>query len=523
MSNFNNLNKYQKITKDYYFQLISEEKVDECITIFSNPINKCWEFIDDNGFTALHRSCIINNLRLTEIIIKKTRENISSTDFMNYINKQNNKGFTPLHYAAYKGNMKIILLLLKNNADIKIRNKSGLNMIHIASQANKSTPIYYLNQTYGFDLMDRDKNGNTPLHWACYFKSEKVINFLLCYNYINVNCQNQEGLTPLHLSVSTKNIRVIKKLLIRGSDINIKDHKGENSLDLSLRLKDKEIFDILNSTKNKNKKIVFNPYTIIIFYAYQIIIPFIIIFINIPFINNNLNTLIRFVMWYIFFYGILYYFIKKDPGNVKNYTNNFFPLLNLIEDYDININDYCPICEIKHSGRSKHCFICNTCIDNFDHHCIWMGKCVGKNNNHLFYFIQFLMIFEFIYNSIICLESLFNNKIYSSNFKGIYYIIKDKKNYEEYKENVFLYCNNKLLWPKYITTLFIFIIGIFGSYIIYPLIKFYINELKRQKEEKLNKKNDSNLDDNSINNFKIYKKENIIKLENENEKSSLLV
>ena len=133
------------------------------------------------------------------------------------------------------------------------------------------------------------------------------------------------------------------------------------------------------------------------------------------------------------------------------------------------------------------------------------------------------MIFEFIYNSIICLESLFNNKIYSSNFKGIYYIIKDKKNYEEYKENVFLYCNNKLLWPKYITSLFIFIIGIFGSYIIYPLIKFYINELKRQKEEKLNKKNDSNLDDNSINNFKIYKKENIIKLENENEKSSLLV
>ena len=133
------------------------------------------------------------------------------------------------------------------------------------------------------------------------------------------------------------------------------------------------------------------------------------------------------------------------------------------------------------------------------------------------------MIFEFIYNSIICLESLFNNKIYSSNFKGIYYIIKDKKNYEEYKENVFLYCNNKLLWLKYITSLFIFIIGIFGSYIIYPLIKFYINELKRQKEEKLNKKKDSNLDDNSINNFKIYKKENIIKLENENEKSSLLV
>ncbi len=243
MSNLNEFKNDEKINKESFFQLLTEEKIEECINIFSNPLNKCWEFIDDNGFTALHRSTYINNLKLTETIIKKTRENIQSNKFSLFINKQSNKGFTALHYASYKGNMKIILLLLKNTADINIRNKSGLNLIHISSQTNKSTPIYYFNQTYSMDLMDRDKNGNTPLHWACFFKSDKVINFLLCYNYIDVNIKNIDGLTPLHICVSTNNISAIKKLLIRGSDINIKDNKGENVIDLALRLNYKEIYE----------------------------------------------------------------------------------------------------------------------------------------------------------------------------------------------------------------------------------------------------------------------------------------
>jgi hypothetical protein len=130
-----------------------------------------------------------------------------------------------------------------------------------------------------------------------------------------------------------------------------------------------------------------------------------------------------------------------------------------------------------------------------------MGKCVGKNNNHLFYFIQFLLLFEFIYNIIICLESLQNEKIPFLNYKGINYF------------------NNKdILMIKYIITIFNIIIGIFGTYIIYPLIKFYINFLRKENEEKMNKKNDN---DDSIKNFKFYKQSNININELENE--SLLV
>eukprot|EP01029_Cantina_marsupialis_P002068 TRINITY_DN11888_c0_g1_i1.p1 TRINITY_DN11888_c0_g1~~TRINITY_DN11888_c0_g1_i1.p1 ORF type:complete len:593 (+),score=147.74 TRINITY_DN11888_c0_g1_i1:51-1829(+) len=44
----------------------------------------------------------------------------------------------------------------------------------------------------------------------------------------------------------------------------------------------------------------------------------------------------------------------------------------------------CPTCLIRRPLRSKHCNCCDRCCDEMDHHCPWVGNCVGKNNAHLF-------------------------------------------------------------------------------------------------------------------------------------------
>ena len=36
------------------------------------------------------------------------------------INKQNSEGLTALHYASFRGNIKIIKLLLENGADLRV-------------------------------------------------------------------------------------------------------------------------------------------------------------------------------------------------------------------------------------------------------------------------------------------------------------------------------------------------------------------------------------------------------------------
>jgi len=44
-----------------------------------------------------------------------------------------NDKFSPLHFAAYGGNLKIMRLLLENGADPFFVNSFGLNMLHIAA------------------------------------------------------------------------------------------------------------------------------------------------------------------------------------------------------------------------------------------------------------------------------------------------------------------------------------------------------------------------------------------------------
>jgi hypothetical protein len=43
------------------------------------------------------------------------------------------EGFYPLHFAAFHGNAKLIKLLIRNGADWTVRNKQGINMLHVSA------------------------------------------------------------------------------------------------------------------------------------------------------------------------------------------------------------------------------------------------------------------------------------------------------------------------------------------------------------------------------------------------------
>ena len=166
--------------------------------------------------------------KLFSILKYKFRINKINT----YLNIQDLDGNTPLLYAAYRGNLKIIQNLINNGSLLNCTSKSGLNVIHMAAQGNNPNIIIFFKEKYNFTINKKDNNGNTPLHWACYSNAENSINFLLSF-ISDVNVKNNNGQTPLHICVLTENMRNIRKIIKKGGDIYEEDNLGRKLFEIS--------------------------------------------------------------------------------------------------------------------------------------------------------------------------------------------------------------------------------------------------------------------------------------------------
>ena len=447
--------KNKSISEDYLLKL-NKDDIKGCIYILKIKKYEIIQITDNQGLTIFHKVSKLNLyedcIQILELIIN----NCTKYEFYSCINQKNKLGFTPLHYACYNGNMKLIKLLINNGADVNLVNNNGLNVLHLAAQGNQATPIYYFIHKYKMNVNSTDKMGNTSLHWACFFNNDKVFNFLLLCDKININIKNKNGFTPLHFSVLSRNIKAIKKLITSGGDITIKNNENQTCLNIAYKKNYKEIKDLLLQSYYLIK---YNSYTVVSFYSFHVIMPILIIYFILGNFFQNYNILI-YIIWNIFLFSTIFYFNRiTNLSNLKLKKNNKRGnLLKLIEDKNIDINNYCPKCNIfiNINYLIKHCYICNSCIEEFDHHCIWIGKCIGKDNKRIFLLLLILIELNFLINLIICfiIEPL---------------IIK--------KNKIILHqLNNENI--IHILFLINLLILICGSIIIIPLIKSNIKKLK---------------------------------------------
>jgi len=134
---------------------------------------------------------------------------------------------TPLHSAAYYGDVEMVQELLDLEADVKVRNKPGETPLHYTprtpySRRNIPTfPILFGNVAQllldrGADINARANNRWTPLHNAVDSGCIEVVRVLLEHG-ANVGAEDEQGRTPFTLAKEYEYDEIMKLLLEHGA------------------------------------------------------------------------------------------------------------------------------------------------------------------------------------------------------------------------------------------------------------------------------------------------------------------
>uniref|UniRef100_A0ABD2WWN9 Uncharacterized protein n=1 Tax=Trichogramma kaykai TaxID=54128 RepID=A0ABD2WWN9_9HYME len=157
---------------------------------------------DAEGLTPLHVIC--NRQDNDDVLLNAFFELNEEIRYMVQIDAQDNKGWTPLHYALDNNCKKLVEFLLRNGADSNLADEDGSSPLHFVCKSCCSDDLVEMFFEVNDDarrilLVDaRNKLGNTPLHWALHYGHKKAAELLLRRG-ANPNLTNANDVTPLQI------------------------------------------------------------------------------------------------------------------------------------------------------------------------------------------------------------------------------------------------------------------------------------------------------------------------------------
>lgn len=146
------------------------------------------------------------------------------------VNMPDNNGNTPLIYAAQKGYLDNVQVLLTAHADVNYKNPTGLSALAAATAEGDLPMVKWLVKNGQADVNITDKNERTPVFYAVENDQPEILNFLLVSG-ANPNTPDNNGVSPL-MNASAKNLQACQKLLLRRKNIDIaaQDKQGRTAV-----------------------------------------------------------------------------------------------------------------------------------------------------------------------------------------------------------------------------------------------------------------------------------------------------
>lgn len=152
------------------------------------------------------------------------------------MNLGDDHGFSPLHWAAKKGFIKIVEMLLIRGARVNSTNRGDDIPLHLAAaHGHRDVVLKLLKQKA--DVNFTNEHGNTPLHYACFWGYNDIAEDLVNHG-ANVAIVNKYGDTPLDKAKGNLAKTLHDQAVEQGQDLKKIRFKDQNWLGLKTRSRD---------------------------------------------------------------------------------------------------------------------------------------------------------------------------------------------------------------------------------------------------------------------------------------------
>jgi ankyrin repeat protein len=125
-----------------------------------------------NSIVGDHFIELIGDCKIPEI--KEMLSKYSTIDLVNY---KDDRGWTPLHYAAAYDYRNVAKILIKNGANPSAKSFSGITPLHLASKMSNISVAEVLIENDA-EINPKNDEGKTPLDSAKALKRVAIINIL---------------------------------------------------------------------------------------------------------------------------------------------------------------------------------------------------------------------------------------------------------------------------------------------------------------------------------------------------------
>ncbi|CAH1260993.1 unnamed protein product [Diabrotica balteata] len=198
----------------------------EAVRLLDNGMDL--SYIESTGFSPLHRAVEKGDVGIVELLLKRNANVNSNVDGLNQLVHQ------PLHLAAKCGHLDVLILLIAYGASLETKCPNGFLAIHLAAQEGHFNIVKYFveNKCYHVDI--QSNNLRTPLMCAAIPGHTEIVKFLIQCN-ADVKKTDVFDSTALHYACQENHEDIFEILIRKGCNLDAKMYNGDTPLHISVR------------------------------------------------------------------------------------------------------------------------------------------------------------------------------------------------------------------------------------------------------------------------------------------------